>query len=39
MGIFGNSVRYLEIVFLQQASVASIISGLSRADIVEQFDN
>jgi len=30
MGIFANMVRYLEIVFLRRASVASVISGLSR---------
>ena len=30
MGIFANMVRYLEIVFLQEASVANIVSGDSQ---------
>ena len=34
MGVFANMVRYLEIVFLQQASVANVIQGLSTQLIV-----
>jgi len=37
MGVFANMVRYLEIAFLQQASVANIIAGFLLEDIFEKY--